>query len=600
MPDHSTTHLFMLDAIVLLLASLIGLLAFRRLGFGSILGFLVAGLVVGPSVLGFIKNPKSLLTFSEIGIVLLLFIIGLELQPKRLWENRKQLFGLGLSQWLISAVLLTAMALLLTDDLLLAALIGLTLALSSTAFALQLLTERNALATRWGQRSFAILLLQDIAVVPMLLLISFLGDGADALSWRPLAGAAFIVLLLLSARYITEPLFRAVAFSKSPEAFTGAALLLVLGMALIMQQAQLSMALGGFIAGILVADSEYRHELEVAIQPFKGLLMGLFFVTVGASIPITLMLQQAGLVWLLVALLLSSKIMVLYALGRWQKLSRKNAVQMALILSQGGEFAFILLPEQVKYELLRPDQVDLLILVVSLSMLMTPILLYIFDRYMRKRSSAPSKRDQAQDKDDVLDEETPQVIIAGFGRFGQIIGRNLIIRRIPYIAMDSDPDQVELVKRYGNKVYYGDLSRLEMLRAAGASQARLLVIALADVDTSLRLARLAKSSFPHLKIFARARNRTHSQRLLKLGCEVVVRETYGSSLEMAHETLLASGLTESAAANTVRVFRQHDEKLLHEAVEHVDDLDKRIAMTKKSQRELAELFASDESASEER
>jgi len=594
MPDHSTTHLFMLDATVLLLAALAGLLSFRRLGFGSVLGFLVAGLVVGPSVLGFIKDPKSLLTFSEIGIVLLLFIIGLELQPKRLWENRRQLLGLGLSQWLISGVLLTAMALLVTSNFLHAALIGLTLALSSTAFALQLLTERNALATRWGQRSFAILLLQDIAVVPMLLLISFVGEGGDALSWRPLAGVLFIVLLLLSARYIMQPLFRAVAFSKSPEAFTGAALLLVLGMALIMQQAQLSMALGGFIAGVLVADSEYRHELEVAIQPFKGLLMGLFFVTVGASIPIALMLEQAGLVWLLVALLLGLKIAVLYGLGRWQQLSRGNAVQMALILSQGGEFAFILLPEQVTYELLSPAQADLLTLVVSLSMLMTPILLYVFDRRSRRQ-----ERTATSDKYDAVDVEAPQVILAGFGRFGQIIGRNLSIRRIPYIAMDSDPDQVELVKRYGNKVYYGDLSRLEMLRAAGASQAKLLVIALADVDTSLRLARLAKSSFPKLKIYARARNREHSQRLLQLGCDIVLRETYGSSLELARETLLASGLTESAAANTVRVFRQHDEKLLHDAVEHVDDLDKRIEMSKKTQRELAELFASDVSASEE-
>lgn len=595
MPDHSTTHLFMLDATVLLLAALAGLLSFRRLGFGSVLGFLVAGLVVGPSVLGFIKDPKSLLTFSEIGIVLLLFIIGLELQPKRLWENRKQLLGLGLSQWLVSGVLLTAMALLVTDSLRNAVLIGLTLALSSTAFALQLLTERNALATRWGQRSFAILLLQDIAVVPMLLLISFIGEGSDALTWRPLAGVVFIAMLLLSARYVTEPLFRAVAFSKSPEAFTGAALLLVLGMALIMQQAQLSMALGGFIAGILVADSEYRHELEVAIQPFKGLLMGLFFVTVGASIPISLMLQQAGLVWLLVALLLSLKIGVLYALGRWQKLSSGNAVQMALILSQGGEFAFILLPEQLKYALLQPQQVDLLILVVSLSMLMTPILLYAYDRSTRRQ-----ERSGSAEQYDAVEPETPQVIIAGFGRFGQIIGRNLSIRRIPYIAMDSDPDQVELVKRYGNKVYYGDLSRLEMLRAAGASQARLLVIALAEVDTSLRLARLAKASFPNLKIYARARNREHAQRLLQIGCDIVLRETYGSSLELARETLLASGLTESAAANTVRVFRQHDEKLLHDAAVHVDDLDKRIEMSKKTQRELAELFASDVSASEER
>jgi monovalent cation:proton antiporter-2 (CPA2) family protein len=594
MPDHSSVNMFMLDASVLLLAALVGLLAFRRLGFGSVLGFLVAGLMVGPSVFGFIKDPKSLLAFSEIGIVLLLFIIGLELQPKRLWEARKQLLGLGLSQWLVSAALLSLVAMLLTSSLRNAILIGLTLALSSTAFALQLLTERNALSTGWGQSSFAILLLQDIVVVPMLLLISLLGGGAEALSWRPLAGIVFIVILLLSARYIMEPVFRAVAFSKSPEAFTGAALLLVLGIALLMDQANLSMALGGFVAGVLVADSDYRHELEVAIQPFKGLLMGLFFVTVGASIPVALMFNQIGLVCLLVVLLLAAKIAVLYVLGRWQKLSAGGALQMALILSQGGEFAFILLPDQVKYGLLDADAADLLTLVVSLSMLMTPILLFVFDRYGRSRERGKSKRAYDQ-----LEAETAQVIIAGFGRFGQIIGRNLSIRRIPFIAMDSDPDQVELVKRYGNKVYYGDLSRLEMLRAAGASQARLLVIALAEVDTSLRLARLVRASFPDLKIYARARNREHAQRLLQLGCEIVVRETYASSLELARETLLASGLTESAAANTVRVFRQHDEKLLRDASEHVDNLDKRIEMTKITQQELAELFASDDAVSEE-
>ncbi len=595
MPDHSTTHMFMFDATVLLLAALVGLLSFRRLGFGSVLGFLVAGMVIGPAGFGFIDDPKVLLTFSETGIVLLLFVIGLELQPKRLWEARRQLFGLGLLQWLISGALLTLVAMLLTDSLLSAMLIGLTLALSSTAFALQLLTERNALSTGWGQRSFAILLLQDIAVVPMLLVISVIGEGAQALSWRPLLGSALIVVLLLSARYVMEPLFRAVAFSRSPEAFTGAALLLVLGMALIMQQAHLSMALGGFIAGVLVADSEYRHELEVAILPFKGLLMGLFFVTVGASIPVALMFSQATLVWTLVVLLLGTKIVVLLGLGRWQGLAARNAWQMALILSQGGEFAFILLPQQLKYTLLLPPQAEMLTLVVSISMLMTPILLYVYDRSARRRVNA-----QAHEQYDTPDDESPQVIIAGFGRFGQIIGRILSVRRIPYIAMDSNPDQVKLVKRFGNKVYYGDLSRLEMLRAAGAARARLLVIAVADVDTSLRLARLAKASFGHLQIYARARDREHSMRLLQMGCDTVVRETFASSLELAHQTLLATGLTESAAANTVRVFRQHDEKLLRDAVAHVDNLDKRIEMSKMTQRELAELFASDEAIDADR
>ncbi len=574
-----------------LAAALFGLLIFRRLGLGSVLGFLFAGAVIGPWGLNAMSSPATVLAFSEIGVVLLLFIIGLEVQPKRLWEARKQLLGLGSSQWLITAGAIFSIAYLLDIPLKTSILLGLTLALSSTAFALQMLAERNELSKPHGQTGFSVLLFQDLAVIPLLVLIALLGQESEGLSWKPVAGIGLIILLVLSERYALRPLLKFVARSKSPEAFSGAALLLVFAVAVAMHAAELSMALGAFVAGILLADSEYRHELEAAIEPFKGLLMGLFFVAVGASIELGLLVEHPLQIIALVAALIFIKATVLYQLGRFNKLNKASAMTLALVLCQGGEFAFLLLAEMTGQQLLPLDLAQLLVLVVSLSMASTPLLLWVFDRWIAPQLSKPEAREF-----DCIENDKPQVIIAGFGRFGQITGRILGIRGIPYIALDSDPTQVELVKRFGNKVYYGDVTRLELLRAAGAADAKLLVLALEDVQDSVRLAEMVRSSFPHMKIFARARNREHAYRLMKLDCELVSREMYASSLEVAKATLAEIGLTESAAANTVRLFRQHDEDLLQAAVEHLDDLEKRIELAKQTQRELAELFDSDEEA----
>lgn len=589
--EHINSHLFLQDAVIFLAAALLGLLIFRRLGLGSVLGFLFAGVLIGPWGLDFMSSPTVVLGFSEIGVVLLLFIIGLEVQPKRLWESRKQLLALGTSQWFISGLLIFCLAMLLGLDWAPAALLGLILALSSTAFALQMLAERNELSKPHGRQGFSVLLFQDLAVIPLLVLIALLGQESGGLSWKPLAGIGLIILLALSARHVLRPMLKFVARSKSPEAFTGVALLLVFAVAVAMDAAELSMALGAFVAGILLADSEYRHELEAAIEPFKGLLMGLFFVAVGASIELGLLAEKPWVVTALVIALVVIKSSVLYALGRFNGLNHAGAITLGLVLCQGGEFAFLLLAEMNNQQIIPLADSQLLVLVVSLSMAATPLLLWVFDNFIAKRLNKPESQNF-----DTIEDHRPQVIIAGFGRFGQIIGRVLSIRKINYVALDSDPTQVELVKRFGNEVYYGDVTRLELLRAAGAADAKLLVLALENVDSSLHLAEIVCPSFPNLKVFARARNREHANRLKKLGCHMVTREMYASSLEMAKATLAEIGLTESAAANTVRLFRQHDEDLLQEAMEHVDDIDKRIEMAKQSQKQLADLFASDEEA----
>ncbi len=589
--EHINTSVFLLDAVIFLAAALLGLLIFRRLGLGSVLGFLFAGALIGPWGLDFMSSPATVLGFSEIGVVLLMFIIGLEVQPKRLWEARKQLLGLGSSQWLLTGAAIFSTAYLLGIPFGTAIILGLTLALSSTAFALQMLAERNELSQPHGQQGFSVLLFQDLAVIPLLVLIPLLGQESGGLSWKPLAGIGLIILLVISERYALRPLLKFVARSKSPEAFSGAALLLVFAVAVAMHAAELSMALGAFVAGILLADSEYRHELEAAIEPFKGLLMGLFFVAVGASIQLGLLAEHPFQIIALVTGLITIKVGVLYKLGRYNKLNKASAMTLGLVLCQGGEFAFLLLAEMSSQQLLPLNLTQLLVLVVSLSMACTPLLLWVFDRWIAPQLSKPEARDY-----DCIENDKPQVIIAGFGRFGQITGRILSIRNIRFIALDSDPTQVELVKRFGNKVYYGDVTRLELLRAAGAEDAKLLVLALENMHDSVRLAEMVRSSFPHLKIFARAGDREHAYRLMQLNCELVSREMYASSLEVAKATLTEIGLTESAAANTVRLFRQHDEDLLQAAVEHVDNMEKRIELAKQSQRELAELFASDEEA----
>ena len=587
--EHASNYAFLHDAAIFLAAALIGLVVFRRLGLGSVLGFLFAGLVIGPFGLHFINSPAMVLGFSEIGVVLLLFIIGLEVQPQRLLENWKQLVGVGAAQWLGSGLLMAGIAWLFGLNITSALLVGLTLSLSSTAFALQMLAERNELPKVHGQIGFSILLFQDLIVIGLLVAIPLLSSNSEGdFSWKPLAGITLLIALATSSRFVLKPLLGLIARSRSPEAFTGAALLLVFSVALAMQVAELSMALGAFVMGILLADSQYRHQLEAAIEPFKGLLMGLFFVAVGASIQLNLLVSKPLLVMALVLLLIVTKLIVIYGIGKRLKLNRADAWVLAIMLSQGGEFAFLLLAELSSEALLSPDYAGLIILVVSISMACTPLLLVIFDRFIK-----PHFKTLIDTNYDVIETDTPQVIIAGFGRFGQIVGRILGIRGIPFIALERDYAKVELVKRFGNQVYFGDITRLELLRAAGAAEAKLLVIALEDVSASIKLATMVKEAFPDIKIFTRVRDREHAYHMIELGCEIVSRGLYASSLEVAKSTLLEMGLTESAASNTVRLFRQHDEKMLYDAAEHVDNVEKRVEIAKQTQQELAKLFDRD-------
>jgi len=493
------------EVLVFLIAAILTVPVCKRLGLSSVLGYLAAGLVIGPSGLGLIGATDEVLHFAEIGVVLLLFIIGLELQPRRLWVMRRTVFGLGTAQvvatsLLVAIVLVTAFGLGLGA----AALIGFALALSSTAFVLQMLGERRKLHTAHGRAAFGVLLLQDIAVIPAIAVLNLLappsgGGGAMKPWWL-----AAVLVGLVAARATLRPALRVVASTGITELFAAAGLALVVGFALAMQAAGLSMGLGAFIAGMMVADSEYRHQLETDVNPFKGLLLGLFFIAVGMSANLALLAEIPLLVLGLVALLVAIKAAALLPLARWHGLTTAEALRTAAVLAQGGEFAFVLLTTGVAAEVISARLADIAVLVVTISMAATPLLVGLAERLL-----------QTPDTDRPFDEIAPPeepggaVIIAGFGRFGQIVARLLTVRRIPFTALEINPSQVDFVRRFGNEIYYGDAARLDLLQSARVAEARAFVLAVDDEEISLRIAELVHEAYPELAIFARARNRHH-------------------------------------------------------------------------------------------
>ncbi|MGH8528234.1 MAG: monovalent cation:proton antiporter-2 (CPA2) family protein [Nevskiales bacterium] len=579
--------------LIFLASAVIAVPLFQRLGLGSVLGYLVAGAVIGPQALGLVADVETVRHISELGIVLLLFIIGLELVPARLWQMRRAVFGAGGAQVLGTGALLAAAAWTLGLAPTAALIAGLGLAMSSTAIALQVMAERNEMPTRQGRLGFAVLLMQDLTVIPLLAILPLLGVAAVAQSgtsgWlQALQVLAALAVVLVGGRYLLRPLFRFVAASKSRELFTASALLLVLGVAVLMNFVGLSMALGAFLAGVLLADSEFRHELESDIEPFKGLLLGLFFISVGMSLDISLLREQWLPVLAIVLGMVALKLIVLYALGRAAKLSPREARSFSVTLSQGGEFAFVLFSLALSLQVLEAPTVALLSLAVGLSMATTPLLLLIKDRVLEPWLESSTPREF-----DALPEDTGPVIIAGFGRFGQIVGRVLALQKIPFTALDQDPSHIQFVSRFGNRVYYGDASRLDLLNTAQVGKARLFVLAIDEVETSVRVAQVLREQYPELGILARARNREHAYRLLNLGVHKVLRETFGSSIEMAEHALLRLGLTDAAAADTVRVFRDQDERLVREAAQHFGDYDKLIELAHKGRAELESLFAQD-------
>lgn len=579
------------QAVVFFAAAVIAVPLFRRLGLGSVLGYLAAGILLGPWALHITTGVHEVLNFSELGVVLLLFVIGLELQPRRLWVLRKPIFGLGSAQVLITGVALGIIAFFSGLPAKTAVVVGLGLSLSSTAFALQVLSERKELTTHHGRAAFAILLFQDLAVIPLLFLVRVLAAGVP--SGYDMFGATLVVvaalgILIVGGRYLVNPLLRVVAGPETQDIFTAAVLLVVLVAALLLRAVGLSMGMGAFLAGVLLADSEYRHELKANIEPFKGLLLGLFFMAVGMSVNLGLLASRPLQILALVGGLMAVKFAVLYVLGRIYKLPG-SAPNLASYLSQGGEFAFVLFNLAVSVGLFKKDLADTLILAVTLSMAATPPLGAAL-RYLRARvpilnSARPFDR---------LDEPEARVIIAGFGRMGQIIGRMLLVRHIPFTALEVDPSQVEVVRRFGNPVYYGDTSRLDVLRAAQIERATAFVLTIDDVETSMRTARVVRAHYPRLNIYARARNRHHAHLLHDLGIKVIVRETFASSLELAGSLLQGLGISSEEASATVEAFRRHDEETLARQHAFFRDEARLIQSQYEAAAELESLLESDQ------
>jgi monovalent cation:proton antiporter-2 (CPA2) family protein len=540
----------------LLAAAVLIVPLFRRAGLGTVLGYLAVGVLIGRFGTGVVDDPEELLHLAEIGVVLLLFLIGLELQPSRLWALRHKVFGLGALQLVGCGAAIGGVAILLGTPAKSALVIGWTLALSSTALVLPTLAERKELTSRYGRESFAILLFQDLSVIALLAILPLLGVGSAKAGVRPYVGLAVLVVVALIGRRVLGWLFQYVARFGSREVFTAAALLTALGLALLMQAAGLSMSLGAFVAGVLLADSEFRHELEAAIAPFQTLLLGLFFIAVGLAIDLRLLVQSPLYVLGMTAGLLALKVVVLYALRRPLAGGAETARPLAFALAQGGEFAFVVFTLLEQGALVSQRRLDELTLAVALSMALAPLFFIANDRLARRSASQSNRA-----FDTIADDATP-VVIAGFGRVGQVVARILLARGIPFTAVDSDAAQVDTVRRFGMKVYFGDASHLELLHAAQVGRAKVFVLAIDDVETSLRTAELLQRHFPQVNLIARARNRFHAYRLLDLGVDHQIRETLRGAIDMSSLVLGELGVAAQEIEHVLARFIDHDEHLL--------------------------------------
>ncbi|RZL43136.1 MAG: glutathione-regulated potassium-efflux system protein KefC [Variovorax sp.] len=567
----------------------------KALGLGSIIGYLAAGIAIGPWGLGLVSSVEQVLHFAEFGVVLMLFLVGLELEPARLWNLRRPIFGWGSAQVLGCAVVLFAVGYLAGADWRVALVAALGLALSSTAIALQVFAERNLMATPSGQAGFSILLFQDVAAIPILALLPLLAvAGVDA--HEPVAGAArawqaarivgVIAGIVLGGRLLLRPLLRWIARSDTPEIFTATALLLVVAIAALMQFVGLSMALGAFLAGVLLAESEYRRELETDIEPFKGLLLGLFFIAVGMSIDFGVLMAHPGLMALVVVGFLALKFVVIYALGKAMGVPYQQRPVFTLLLAQGGEFAFVVF-QAAGPDVLPPATASFLIAAVALSMLVSPLLLVAIDRFVLPRYS----RGAAPTMAEISEPQAPKVLICGFGRYGQIVGRLLFSQSIEVTVLDHDPDTVEGLREFGFRVFYGDATRLDLLRTAGAATATAIVVAVDDIEQSLEIVDLARAHFPQARIVARARNVGHLYQLQDRGVEHIERELFESSLRSARSVLEALGWPAHEARESTMVFRRRNLKLMAETYPHYKDRAKLIAVAKEGRQQFARQMA---------
>ena len=583
----------LIELLSFLIAICIFVPIFRVFGFGSVLGYLFAGILIGPYLLGLVQNADHILHVSEFGVVLLLFIIGLELQPSRLWVMRHSIFGLGTAQVAGTAVMIALAGRWLGLDWTTAIVVGLALALSSTAFVLQLLAEKKELTTRYGRSSFSVLLFQDLAVIPILAIIPILGTG-PAGGEGDLIGIAIPILaiagLLLGGRYLLRPLFTLVARLGGHEIFTAASLLVVVAAAGLMEAVDLSMELGAFLAGLLLADSEFRHQLEAEIEPFKGILLGLFFAAVGMNLNLTLLTEQPGLILGLALGLIAVKLVVLLLIGRLAGLPGAATRDMAVILAQGGEFAFVIFATAVAEGKLDPGLRELLTIVVTVSMIATPLLFILNERLFRSRDRQPGD-DRSYD---TVEETAHSVVIAGMGRFGQIVARILTLRGVALTALESSATQVDFLRRFGVRVYYGNARDLDVLRAAKVGAAKYFLVAIEDTDVSVQTAEVVRKHYRDVKIFARARDRHHAHRLMDVGVDYLIREAFPASLETAETLLRELGDTPERARRTIETFRAKDEALLIAEKALLHDEHQRIQTIDAAERELEDLFAADE------
>ncbi len=584
---------------ILLAAAVVAVSLFRFARLSSILGYLTAGLVIGPWGLNLIGDIGRIAQVAQFGVVLLLFIIGLELQPTRLWVMRRIVFGVGAAQVALCAALLGTIAWALGQRLPAAAVIGFGLSLSSTPLVLQVLAERRELKSPHGRAAFGILLFQDLAVLPALAILPLLEPVPDSHATAGPWWAGVLKLLVVGAavligggRAVLRPALRLVARVQVSEVFTAAALLTVILTALLANRLGLSSALGAFLAGVLLADSEFRHELEADLEPFKGLLLGLFFISVGMAANLGLLRSEPLTLLAITMGFLLVKIIAISAIGRLARLRADSPLRLGFALPIGGEFAFVLFTLAQRGRLIDTATADLLILAVTLSMMLGPLLLIAYEALAARWQKA-----HASPYDDIEAHDIP-VIIAGFGRFGQIVARVLQAKGMPFTALDNSQTHVDFVRRFGNQVYYGDASRLDLLRAAGAQSARVLVLAIDDVDASVRAAAVVREQFPQLRIFARARSRQHAFALMDLGVTEIIRETYASSLEMASAVLEALGETTASAREAVRRFRQHDQQTLQAQYRVKEDEEKFLATTRAAAQQLERLFEADAASGE--
>lgn len=581
------------DVALFLAAAIMAVPLFKRIGLGSVLGYLAAGAIIGPYGAGFISNVETTMHFAEFGVVLLLFMIGLELRPSRLWSLRGAVFGFGGAQVGVTTALLTACGLAFGVPWQVSLVAALGLSMSSTAFATQVLAERNELASPYGRAAFGVLLFQDLAAIPVLALVPALGEAEAAGAERSLTDSLVIVGTLialgLAGRFLLRPALRYVALARSHELSIASALFVVVGVSWVMEHIGLSMALGAFIAGVLLADSEYRHELEANIEPFQGLLLGLFFMAVGMGANTGLLITKPCVVLGVAFGLVAVKVAVLFGLGRIAKLGTGPSTSLGIVLSQGGEFAFVIYAVAHESGVLSHPVSEVLVVAVTLSMALTPLLFIARDRVatrFKKAGATPREYD-------TIESDNNPVIIAGFGRFGQIIGRTLRVKKIPFTALDASAEHVDFIRRFGNKIYYGDASRVDLLRAAKADEAKVFVLAIDDPAASLRTLKVVREHFPHLKIIARARNRQHAYDLLGEGVTTVVRETFAASIEAAQATLEELGLPSSDARETVRRFAEYDEAAMLEQFQNRNDEAKLTEQARKYTAMLEQLFEQD-------